>query len=302
MDLKGLEVFCHLVELKSFSKAAEAVTLSQPTVSGHIKALEEEIGVRLFDRLGRGAVPTKAGELLYGYAKRMLVLRAEAVQALDQYQGTLRGQIVVGGSNIPGEYILPPLLARFKAAHPEVSISLKIGDSREIVDGVAGGALELGAVGAKFDDHGLEYVKFAEDELVLAFPPDHRWAGRRTVRPADLEREPVISRERGSGSRRTVERTLAEGGMNVKALRVVAEMGSTEAVLQAVKAGAGIAIISRRAIEEDVRLGTLAMAGIAGLQVRRDFFLVTHRSRSKSPVCRAFLDFVLQASGRPRER
>jgi DNA-binding transcriptional LysR family regulator len=302
MDLRGLEVLCHLVELRSFSKAAEAVTLSQPTVSGHIKALEEEVGVRLFDRVGRGAVPTKAGELLYGYAKRILALRAEAAQALDQYQGTLGGQLVLGGSNIPGEYILPPLLARFKAAHPEVSILLKIGDSREIVEGVAGGALELGAVGAKFDDHGLEYVRFADDELVLAFRPDHRWAARRRVRSAELAAEPIISREQGSGSRRTVERALAAGGVSPKALRIVAEMGSTEAVRQAVKAGAGVTIISRRAVAEDVRLGTLAVAGIAGLRMTRDFYLVTHRHRSKSPVCRAFLEFVLHEAARPRRR
>ena len=131
MDLRELQVFCKIVELKSFSRAAEAVFLTQPTVSGHIKALEEELGLRLFDRAGKHITATKAGELLYGYARRMLAVRAEAEQALAEFKGGLKGSLCIGGSSIPGAYVLPPLIARFKQEYPDVKIHLKIGDSRE---------------------------------------------------------------------------------------------------------------------------------------------------------------------------
>ncbi|MGH7478769.1 MAG: LysR substrate-binding domain-containing protein, partial [Candidatus Methylomirabilales bacterium] len=176
MDIRALEVFCKIVELKSFSRAAEAVYLTQPTVSGHIKALEEFVGVKLLDRLGREVLPTKVGELLYGYAKQILALRNQAIQALEEYKGSLKGHLVIGGSTIPGEYVLPALLATFKARYPEISLTLKIADSREIVRGVLEGTVELGAVGAKFDDGQLIYLKLLEDELVLALPPGHAWA------------------------------------------------------------------------------------------------------------------------------
>ena len=168
MDIRALEVFCKIVELKSFSRAAEAVYLTQPTLSGHIKGLEEFVGLKLLDRLGREVVPTKAGELLYGYAKQVLAMRNQAIQALEEYKGSLKGHLIIGGSNIPGEYVLPALLARFKARYPDVFMTLKIADSREIARGVLEGTYELGAVGAKFDDGQLVFLKFLEDELVLA--------------------------------------------------------------------------------------------------------------------------------------
>jgi DNA-binding transcriptional LysR family regulator len=243
MDIRALEVFCKIVELKSFSKAAAAVYLTQPTVSGHIKGLEEFVGLRLLDRLGREVVPTKAGELLYGYAKQVLALRNQAIQALDEHKGSLKGHLIIGGSNIPGEYVLPGLLARFKARYPEISVTLKIADSRSIVRGVLEGTCELGAVGARFDDGQLVYVKLLEDELVLALPADHRWADRSVVTPAELLEQPMILREVGSGSRKVFEEALRAARLDPRALKVVAELGSTEAIRQALRSGAGISVV-----------------------------------------------------------
>ena len=203
MDIRALEVFCRIVELKSFSKAAEAVYLTQPTVSGHIKGLEEYVGLKLLDRLGREVVPTQAGELLYGYARQVIALRNQAVQALEEYKGSLKGQLIIGGSNIPGEYVLPALLGRFKARYPDISITLRIADSREIARGVLEGTYELGAVGARFDNGQLVYLKLWEDELVLALPADHGWAAKPAVGLAELSGQPIILREVGSGSRRS---------------------------------------------------------------------------------------------------
>ncbi|MFQ5847223.1 MAG: selenium metabolism-associated LysR family transcriptional regulator [Candidatus Methylomirabilales bacterium] len=297
MDIRALEVFCWIVELKSFSKAAEAVYLTQPTVSGHIKGLEEFVGLKLLDRLGREVVPTKAGELLYGYARQVLALRSQAIQALEEYKGSLKGQLVIGGSNIPGEYVLPALLARFKTRYPDVSISLKIADSRQVARGVLEGAYELGAVGAKFDDGQLVYLKLWEDELVLALPADHAWANRRAVAIGDLSGQPLILREVGSGSRKVLEDALRVAGISAGALTVVAELGSTEAIRQALKSGAGISVISLRAIQEDLDRGTLRTVPLEGVRLTRDFYLIYHKNRSRSPLSETFVTFLLQSVG-----
>jgi DNA-binding transcriptional LysR family regulator len=302
MDIRALDVFCRIVELKSFSKAAEAVYLTQPTVSGHIKVLEEFVGVKLLDRLGREVLPTKAGELLYGYAKQILALRNQAIQALEEYKGSLKGHLVIGGSNIPGEYVLPALLASFKARHPEISITLKIADSREIVRGVLEGNYELGAVGAKFDDGQLVYLKLLEDELVLALPPGHAWASKAVVALTELVGQPMILREVGSGSRKVFEDALHAARLDSSALTVVAELGSTEAIRQALKSGAGVSVISLRAIQDDLDRGTLRTVPLEGIKLSRDFYLVYHKNRSRSPLCEAFASFLLESiSSKPAE-
>src|SRR3989304_5827963 len=147
MDARQLEIFVKVVELGSFSKAAEALFLTQPTVSEHIRGLEEELGVRLLDRLGRGAAPTKAGQLLLGYGRRILELHREARQALDQFQGRMSGELVIAASTIPGEYVLPALIGRFKEKYPDIAISLLIGDTQRVVEWVLEGRRGVGEAG-----------------------------------------------------------------------------------------------------------------------------------------------------------
>ncbi len=296
MDLRALEVFCKIVELRSFSRAAEAVHLTQPTVSGHIKALETELELRLFDRAGRTITPTRAGELLHSYARRILALRDETLQAINEHKGGLKGHLTVGGSSIPGAYILPPLVAAFKRAHPDVMMTLHVIDSREIVRGVIEGTYEVGMVGARFEEGRVHYKPFTQDELVLAVPAGHPWAGRATVRLSELAGQSFIMRERGSGTRKVMERALADHSVDAGSLRVVLEVTGNEAVRQALRAGAGIAVISRRAIEDDIRCKTVTALRIHGVKLLRDFFLVTHRSRSRSPLGNAFLSFLQQSA------
>jgi DNA-binding transcriptional LysR family regulator len=300
MDLRALDVFCKIVELRSFSRAAEAVLLTQPTVSGHIKALEAELGLRLFDRAARSVTPTRAGELLYGYACRLLALREEAMQALNAHKGGLSGHLIIGASSIPGAYILPPLVAAFKRAHPDVTLSLHVGGSRDIVRGVIEGSVELGVVGARFDEGRVQYVPIAKDELVLAVAASHPWAGRGSVRLPELAGQPFVMRERGSGTRKITEEALRERGMDPARLRVVLEVTSNEAVRQALKAGAGLAVISRRAVEDDVRYKQVSVLRVPALRLTRDFFLVTHKSRSRSPLAEAFLAILLKEASRDR--
>src|SRR5499425_1908623 len=156
MDLRQLEIFAKVAEFKSFSKAAQALRLTQPTISEHIRTLEQELGVRLLDRLGRGAEVTRAGQLLLSHALRMLQLQREALQAMDSFQGRLAGDLHVAASTIPGEYILPALIGRFKEKFPDIAITLLVGDSRGVVDWVVDGRAEVAVVGARLPHRGVE--------------------------------------------------------------------------------------------------------------------------------------------------
>jgi len=240
MDIKQLEIFTKIVELKSFSRAAEAIYLTQPTVSGHIQSLEEELGQRLLDRLGREVVPTKAGKVLYEYAKKMVALRDEAGQALDQLMGRMKGEIVIGGSTIPGEYLLPAIIGRFREKYPEITVVLKIGDTVDIVNRVLTGECEVGIVGSRVDDSRLEYREFVKDELVLIASPKYPLPKKGDVTAKELGSIPFVMRERGSGSRMTIEKRLSDMGVDTSKINIVAEMGSTEAVKQAVKSKGGM--------------------------------------------------------------
>ncbi|MHB1015312.1 MAG: selenium metabolism-associated LysR family transcriptional regulator [Desulfurivibrionaceae bacterium] len=294
MDLHRLEVFCKVVELKSFTKAAEAIFLSQPTVSEHIRSLEEMLGERLVDRLGREALPTQAGQLLYKYARKILRLRQEAMQAMASYRGTLAGHLSLGASTIPGAYILPQRIGAFKKLHPAIQITLSIGNSRTVADGVLAGDTEFGVVGARWSDPALEWLEILDDELVLAVYPSHPFAGKKEVKPAQLLNEPMIIRERDSGTRRVVAQLL-EKHLDLARLQIVAEMGSTEAVRQGIKSEVGIAILSSRAVAEDIERGSLVTVPLANIRLSRPFYLIIRKNRQSSPICSTFLDFLQQA-------
>jgi DNA-binding transcriptional LysR family regulator len=292
MDLWRLQIFCKVVELRSFSKAAESVYLSQPTVSSHIKDLENYFECKLVDRLGRNVVPTKAGGLLYGYATRMIALKGEAENAIAEFQGKIKGHLTVGGSTIPAGYILPPLLGEFKGSYPEVLVTLVQGDTERVVRDTLEGNVELGIVGAKAQEVQLIQKKILDDEMFLVVPRKHQWADRRRVSMEEVINEPFIMREVGSGTRKSIEQALDEVGHASGALNIVAEMGSTEAIRQGIKAGVGISILSECAVSEELTDGTLRKVKIQGLSFRRAFYLTVHKYRTQSPLCRTFIDFL----------
>jgi len=295
VDIHRLEVFCKVVELKSFTKAAEASFLSQPTVSEHIRSLEEMLEERLVDRLGREALPTQAGRILYKYAKKIIRLRQETMQAMAAYRGEMTGHLALGASTIPGAYVLPQRIGAFKRLHPAIQITLSIGNSRTVADGVLAGDTEFGVVGARWSDPALEWREILDDELVLAVYPSHPFAREKAVEPARLLNEPMIIRERDSGTRRVVTQLL-EKHLDLSRLQIVAEMGSTEAVRQGIKAEVGIAILSRRAVAEDIERGSLAAVDLADIRLSRPFYLITRKNRQPSPICSTFLAFLQQGS------
>lgn len=292
MDLWQLNIFCKVVELKSFSLAGKTVHLSQPTVSSHIKDLEDHFGCRLIDRLAKEAVPTKAGEILYRYATRLLSLKDEAETALAEFHGKIKGRLMVGGSTIPGVYILPKMIGAFIQRYPDVTVSLVNGDTEEINKHILEGYLEFGVVGAVAGDKRILQEKLLEDELRLVVPAGHKWKKRRTISPDMLLKEPFISREAGSGTLISIQESLHKIGYNLSDLNIVSEMGSTEAVIQGIKSKVGVSILSPVAITEELRTGTLKALAVDNLNLKRNFFLSFHKHRSGSPLGRVFMQFL----------
>jgi DNA-binding transcriptional LysR family regulator len=230
--------------------------------------------------------------VLFGYAKRLLSTKTAALQALQELQGGLRGELVLGGSSIPGQYILPAVLGQFKRHYPDITVFLSITDTMDILERLVHGEVELGFVGACVPHPQVVYCPFVDDELVLAVAPDHPWAAQGTVPLAAVYTEPFIQRERGSGSRLVIEQTLKQHGVDPATLRVTAEMGSTEAIKQGIKAGIGVSIISRIALTDELHVGSLRTVVIQDVVLRRSFYIIRHKGRTLSPLGQTFTRFL----------
>jgi DNA-binding transcriptional LysR family regulator len=293
-DLRQLEIFCKVAELKSFSKAAETVFLAQASVSERIANLEEIIGTKLFDRAGRQVEPTKAGELLYRHATRLLEMKKNVRLEMDNFLGLRKGSINIGGSTVPGEYILPKIIGSFHEKYPFLSIRLSISDTAEIERHVLKGDLELGVTGSRSPDKELVHYDLWKDELVLAVNAGHRWAKKKQIAIDELREENFILREDGSGTLNIIENSFKALGIDgIRNLRPAISLGSSTAVKEGIKAGVGISIISSRAIETEIQAGLLKTVKIKGLPpLLRSFYLITDRKRTPSPACKALLQFL----------
>jgi len=294
-DLRQLEIFRNVVDLSSFSKAAEAVCLAQASVSERIATLENMVGTRLLDRMGRKVVPTKAGELLYKHAVLLLDMKRAACLEMQDFLGLKGGEVRVGGSTIPGEYILPKILKDFRDHYPFVSVTLAIANSREIERRVLDGNLELGVVGSKSAHRNLVSHTLWEDELVLAVPSGHRWASKKEIKIRELPKEVFILRETGSGTLKIMEDKLGTGALkSSNSLNVVARLGTSSAVKEGVKAGLGISILSFRALETELKAGILKALKIKDFPMTRRFYLIRDSRKIDSPLCRALRDFLVE--------
>ena len=214
MDFRRLEVFQKVFELRSFSRAGQALLLAQPTISEHIRLLEEDLKLTLFDRQGREVIPTKAGELLYGYSRQLSALRQEALRAMQQFLDKGQGELLIGGSNIPGQYLLPGILGKFKQKYPQVRVQVLIDDTRNIVEKVLAGAIEIGVVGARVEHRLISCQLLTKDEMVCIQPADFPSGGKKPLDPRELLKLPFILREPGSGTRRSIEKALTKINLN----------------------------------------------------------------------------------------
>jgi DNA-binding transcriptional LysR family regulator len=293
IDFRHLETFCRVAELKSFSKAADDLFLTQPTVSGHILSLEHSLSLRLFDRTGREVRLTKAGEVFLRYASKILSFRKDLLNALSEFSQGIRGELSLGASTIPGEYLLPKLMGDFKKEHPHFTLSLKIADTKEIVQFVLQGDVEFGMIGGKLNHKFLHYEKYEEDEIIVVAPSGHSLTQKKKVDFVDLLKEPWIIREEGSGTQMAAEKALRKKGKSLKQFNGVMEMGSTSSVKEGVKAGLGLAFISKRAVEEELNQDLLSRIYVEGIDpISRQLYIVSHRGRTLSPIGMEFLRFL----------
>ncbi|MFN3479877.1 MAG: selenium metabolism-associated LysR family transcriptional regulator [Thermodesulfovibrionales bacterium] len=290
MDINKLKVFISVFKRRSFSKASEELYLTQPTVSDHIRSLEEELGCRLFDRLGRSIMPTKEAEILFDRAIEIIEKADNLKGIISASKSQVTGEIVVGASTIPGTYILPYAMFRFMNKHPEVQFKTIISDSKDIVEKVLRHELILGIVGAKLINSMINYIPFHDDDLIAVASPSLTGSRERSLR--ELTELPIVLREEGSGTRRETERILETKRINIDMFRVSGILGSTEAVKEAVKAGMGFSIISRVAVEDELRYGNLVEIKISDVKMKRKFYIVTHRRRTVPQVYNVFIEYL----------
>ena len=293
MNLWQLNIFCKVIELKSFSKAGKEICISQPTISSHIKDLENYFNCRLIDRLGKEAVPTKTGNILFLYAKRMLSLKNEAETAIFEFHGQIKGRLVIGGSTIPGTYILPQYIGSFINNFPDVKISLLIGDTKEIINKIINREIEIGIVGSKSTSKQIDQKKIFKDQICLVVKKNHKWADKKSIDLKMLINEPFIIREKGSGTLDSIQKNLSDNNYSLNDLNIIAEMGSTSAVCQGIKQGIGVSILSKIAVSEELKHGSLKAIMVEGINPCRFFYLTSHKNLNKSPLCNKFNDFII---------
>jgi DNA-binding transcriptional LysR family regulator len=291
MDTRQLAAFCAVVERRSFSQAAEQLGVTQPAVSLQIRSLEKRLRVQLVDRSGRRVEPTEAGRRLYRSAQRLLALEQQLLAELGEEQGELAGRLEIGASTGPGGTVLPVALAEFQRLHPDVQVALSVSDTQRVIEQVARRELELGVVGAVRRHRGVVFEPFFHDEVVLAVPAGHRFAGR-TITLAELQREPLILMQEGAGVRQVIEDELRDAGVRLRDLDVRLELGLQESARSAVLNGFGVTFISRSAIEPDLVAGTIAIADVAGLEPSREISLVRSAGRAETRVAQAFVEFA----------
>jgi DNA-binding transcriptional LysR family regulator len=291
LTLHRLELFLSVLDAGGIGRAAQARRVSQPAVSEHLRGLEAFFGVPLFERAGRGVRPTAAARLIEPFVRQALGLVTSAAQAAVELRGLRAGTAAVGASTTPGTYLLPQVLGRFHAAHPQIALTLRIGDTREVEQWVAAGAVEIGVIGATPLRPGLAAETWVQDELVAIVARRHTLAHRRTIAAAALAAEPYISREEGSSTRAVGDHFFAEAGVT---LRPVMQLGSTEAVREAVAAGLGVSVVSRHAVRaRDPRVVAIRLQG---RQWVRDLLVIRRDGAPLSPAGARLREMLLRSA------
>ncbi len=290
--LPHLDTFVEAAERGSLSATARHLGLTQAAISQRVAQLELALRTQLFHREPGGVRLTQAGQRLHGYARRLLDLSDEARAAVTGAIGEVDGELVLAASSVPGQHFLPHTLATFHQRHPRIQVRVLESDTEVVLHQVEHGHAHLGLVGGLGGASRLAFRRFACDELVLVVPRGHPWWRKRRVSVADLLSQPLVQRERGSGSRRCLERSLDRLGVAPSALSVVLELGSSEAILEAVERGIGIAVLSRQAVRKEVRAGRVKAVSVVGLTLTRDMYVVRDRERVLPTPAERFLALV----------
>jgi LysR family transcriptional regulator, low CO2-responsive transcriptional regulator len=297
VNFKQLEIFVAIATTGSFSRGAEAAFITQSTASQHMAALEELCGVRLLDRTGRGAIPTEAGKIMLFQAQQVLRSLKETEQALLRFRQADGVELFVGGSTIPGTYLLPQAVALLRRSHPGISVTVEIGDSRQVLAQLSQEKIEVGIVGAIADAAEFTSEALGYDEILLVVGQGHPWSGCRMIELEKLKREPLIMREKGSGTSDAVICALGGRGIKQEELQVCATISSSEAIKQAVLSGCGAAFISEMAVRGELMRGELVSLKLADLSLSRTFSRVHRKGRTLSPAAELFSVMLRQVCG-----
>jgi len=295
MDIRQLETFVHVANFKSFSKAAEKLYITQPTVTNHIQNLEKELGTILINRSGKNISLTDAGNLFYKYAINIINTCEMAKFDLGSYKGRVQGHLYIYSSSVPRKYILPKILASFSKKYPEVTYTISNKDSKDIINSILEGDTDFGIVGASFISNKLEYIDMVVDELVLIAPNTEHFnkPNYSVLTIEEILKEKILLREEGSGTRHILLNCLKSKGISIDNLNILGYIEDTETIKELVSLGLGVSFMSKRGVLQDVEIGKYKAYYVEGLELKRKFYFVYHKKRQLSPLNETFKSFVL---------
>ena len=295
MNLKQLEAFVQVAEGGSFSKAARELYLTQPTISAHISSLEKELNVRLFVRNTKEVSLSDNGKDLYKYAKQMVDLQGKIEEHFGMRKDSGKHCITIAASTIPAQYLLPKVLMRFNEKYPEEQFKIKETDSAQVVTQIVDCMADVGFTGAVLEKKHCKYIPFYKDELVIIAPNMEKYRRIQEECPNDiswLEREHVIMREEGSGTRKEAEKQLRSAGVNMADLEIIASIENQETIKKSVRQGMGVSILSRLAATDEAKAGQMLIFPIPGADEGRDINVVYNRNYQLSRSAERFIKIV----------
>ena len=299
LNLHQLYTFQTVARHRSYVRAAEELHFSQPAVSAQVRHLEQSLGVRLFEQIGRQTHLTQAGRELFVYSQKIFSIIDETMDAMEALRSPHYGRLSIGADTTVGSYVVPGMLGKFRQIFPAVEISLEVLNRVSLFDALLNNSVDMAVMSAVPEDAPVEIEPFAYNPLVLIAAPNHRLAGRVDIPIKELGREHFLLREPGSGTRATLETTLREAGVE---LHISMQVGNNSAIKQGVAAGLGIALISRVALDMELETNRLTILDVEGFPIMRQWRLVHLKDKYLSPTAHAFKAFVLENADRRLRR
>jgi DNA-binding transcriptional LysR family regulator len=289
MDVRDLQIFLSVAKHLNYTRAAEEVNLSQPSVSVRMRLLERDLGSKLFEQLGKKVALTEAGQLLIPYATRVIAILEDVRHAVGELNGLARGSLRIGASTTPGMYLVPQTIAHFKQRYPRVAVHLAVRDTRQIEEGVIQNEFDFGFVGGHLAGDEVDVIPWLTDQIVLVTAPKHRLAQKNLVKPQELQKEDFIIREPGSATRAAILTHLQKRDVE---MNTIMEMENPESVKKAVQSGLGIAFISKFAVETELKAKTLVNVHVRGLVIQRELKIVFRKDKHLSRAAQAFIEIA----------
>lgn len=298
MEFRQLETFVEVAKLKSFSKAADKLYITQPTVSNHIQNLERELGTLLINRMGKKISLTEAGNLLYKYALNITNSFEMARFELEAFQGKIQGHLDIMSSSVPRKYLLPSLIKSFLDLFPDVTFNISNSDTKEVIQNILDGETDFGLVGAKIDSPNLKYVNIMEDNLVLVAPKNCTidLIDESTISLDSIMNKKFILREEGSGTRDLIFKALKASNIHKSNLNIVALVKDSETIKELIYQGVGFSFLSLKDVSDDIKLGKYKVYNVRELDLKRNFYFVYHKNRQLSPLGNAFKNHAIEST------